>query len=177
MTKYAFQSDARFIASVKFVLNSEAGFTDNPKDPGGATMRGIAWNFNADYLRSHFKMEVSDMPSLTADQAKQIYYDRYWVASEADTISCLPLAYIHFDCAVNQGVGKSLQLLNKLSANPKYYEADKGKNAELLSGLILEYISMRLDCYSHDRNRKTFLEGWVNRMVGVINNCKELKNV
>lgn len=170
-----FQDDATFLKVVPLVLDSEAGYCNHPEDPGGPTMRGIAWNYNADYLKKVFGFKTSaDIKKLTADQAKQVYYDRYWLPSGGRGLTDVDLAYIHFDMAVNCGVGAAAKTLRKLSINPKNYDGSGGKNRSVFLQLFLEYTAQRLSYYTHCRNRDAFLEGWVNRIVQVIANAKDL---
>lgn len=170
-----YKKDETFLKVVPLVLNSEAGYSNHPKDPGGQTMRGIAWNYNADYLKLHFGFKVpSDIKKITADQARQCYYDRYWLASGGDGITDVDLAYLHFDTAVNCGVGTAYKILGRLSANPKHFDGRGGKNRTLFLQLFLEYIAQRLSYYTHCKNRDAFLEGWVNRIVDTIKNAKDL---
>lgn len=170
-----FQDDATFLKVVPLVLDSEAGYSNHPEDPGGPTMRGIAWNYNADYLKNTFGFKTSaDIKKLTADQARQVYYDRYWLPSGGRGLTDVDLAYIHFDMAVNCGVGAAAKTLRKLSINPKNYDGSGGKNRSVFLQLFLEYTAQRLSYYTHCRNRDAFLEGWVNRVVQVIANAKDL---
>lgn len=170
-----FKTDETFLKVIPLVLNSEGGYVNHSKDPGGPTMRGIAWNYNADYLKNNFGFKgPEDIKKLTADQARQCYYDKYWLASGGGGITDVDLAYIHFDMAVNCGVGAARNTLGKLSLNPKNYDGKGGKNRSLFLQLFLEYVAHRLSYYTHCRNRDAFLEGWVNRMVNVIRDAKDL---
>lgn len=170
-----YQNDKTFLKIVDLVLDSEAGYANHPNDPGGPTMRGVAWNYNAGYLKEKFGFKTSaDIKKLTKEQAIQTYYDRYWLASDSDGITDVDLAYIHFDAAVNCGVGAAASFLRKLSVNPKNYDGSGGKNRTLFMGLFLEYTAHRLQYYTNCRNRQTFLAGWVNRMVDVIRNSEDL---
>lgn len=170
-----FEKDETFLKIVPLVLDSEAGYANHPKDPGGPTMRGIAWNYNADYLKLHFGFKVSsDIKKITADQARQCYYDRYWLESGGNGITDVDLAYLHFDTAVNCGVGTARKILGRLSHNPKHFDGRGGKNRTIFLQLFLEYIAHRLSYYTHCRNRDAFLEGWVNRIVETIKNAKDL---
>jgi lysozyme family protein len=170
-----FHSDETFLKVVPLVLDSEAGYSNHPKDPGGPTNRGIAWNYNADYLKQNFGFKTSaDIKKLTADQARQVYYDRYWLASGGAGLTDVDLAYLHFDTAVNCGVGTAFNIIRKLSLNPKNYDGSGGKNRSVFLQLFLEYIAKRLSYYTKCQNRDSFLEGWVNRIVHVIANAKDL---
>lgn len=167
MPTYAYQSDKTYCELVHMVINTEGKYVNNPKDPGGPTKFGIALNFNQGALAQFGIHDAAGMMNLTVEQATQIYYTKYWLACGANYIPDKRLAYLHFDTAVNQGVGFSAKCVFRLSHKPAGFEAN-GKNEALWLRLILEYVGMRLNAYTHDRNRKTFLEGWVNRMIHII---------
>lgn len=172
-----FEQDPTFKKIVALVVSSEGGYSDDPRDPGGPTKYGIAWNFNADYLKKNFGLKSSaDMKNLTVDQARQCYYDKYYLASGAKGLTDVDLAYIHFDCAVNQGVGIAKKFLDSLSPNPRYFDGSGGKNRLMFLKLFMKYVQLRLDRYAHSRKelKAAYLSGWVNRMVDVMENSEEL---
>lgn len=155
--------DTRFGQIIPLVLNAEGGYVDHPDDPGGPTNFGIAANKNRVELRA---LGVDDVRELTLDEAKEIYYLKYWLPAGCQEIPDIRLAYIHFDAAVNCGVQQAAKFMSRLSADPKHYQGN-GKNERLFHTLFLEYFSQRLRFYTKLKNRKAFLEGWVNRMAGL----------
>lgn len=167
-----YTKDPTYCELVKLVLSSEGGYVDNPNDPGGPTKYGIAWNYNREILR---EMGVKDVHDLTLEQAREIYYHKYWLACHADTIPDKRLAYIHFDTAVNHGVGQSTVFLKRLSHDPSSFEGH-GKNNALWLGLCLEYVMHRQRFYTRAKNRKVFLEGWMNRLSDVVDNALKMKD-
>lgn len=172
---YTYKKDATFCKIINIILPLEAGFVNHPKDPGGPTNRGIAWNYNQGYLKAVFGFKTwQDIKNITKDQACQCYYDRYWLESNAHGITDVDLAFVHMDAAVNCGVGAAKKFLSRLSRNPKNFDGTGGKNRTLFLSLFLEYIAIRLDYYTDCRNRDAFLEGWVNRIVNVIREAKDL---
>lgn len=54
----------------------------DPQDPGGATKYGISKRFNPDI----------DIAKLNYEDAKQYYYDKYWLKYNYDKIESQPLA-------------------------------------------------------------------------------------
>lgn len=162
----AWQKDAAYVAINPHILKAEGGYADLANDPGGPTMYGIAWNYNSGTL-SKLGITRQTMRSLTKQQALQIYYDKYWLASGCNKIQDKRLALIHFDCAVNQGVGLAGKLLKGLSKNPMNYEGN-GKNQPLFYGLACEYVAARLRTYVSFRKQANFLPGWVNRMAHML---------
>ena len=160
-------ADKRFCAVIPLVLNSEGGYVNDPHDPGGPTKYGIAWNFNNDILLS---IGVSDVKDLTLDQAREIYYLKYWLPSHANEVKDTRLAYIHFDAVVNCGVGKGSEFLRKLTRSPKFFEGD-GKNEGLFLRLFLEYVAHRILYYTSLTKQTRYLPGWMNRIAHVILNA------
>lgn len=86
--------------AIEFVLKMEGGLTDDPSDPGGLTNFGIS-------QKSYPKLDIKN---LTIEQAKAIYRENYWNACHCDELSP-KFAITVFDCAVNQGVGQAIRLL------------------------------------------------------------------
>lgn len=173
---YSYQQDAVFCKIVPFVLHVEGGFVDDPKDPGGPTKFGIAYNFNAGALHK-VGITRDTVCNLTLDQAKEIYYARYALASGTNDISDDGLALMHLDCAVNCGVGAARKMLAELSVNPKYFDGRGNRNSALFYMLILEYVVLRIDYYTtkiRKNLRDRYLEGWMNRLKFVIKKAKEL---
>ena len=161
----SFQSDPIFTALTNKTIVIEGGYVNNPHDRGGPTKYGIAWNYNVAYLQKHwpdiFKVP-EDIQKLTPDQAKQVYYDKYWIPSNGNTISYLPLAYVHYDAAVNCGVGQAKLFLSRIKSK---------------SNSVADYMAQRLKFYAHDcpkEQRVEFLEGWVMRCAAVMLSASSL---
>lgn len=150
------------------VLKVEGKYSDDPVDPGGPTKWGISWNNNIEALKK-LGVRRSTMQFLTKEQAVEIYRQKYWLGSHANTVTDEGLAYIHFDCAVNCGPETARHILSMLSVNPRYYDGTGDKNEALFLRLVFEYEMLRLNYYTHTRKelKREYLEGWVNRMVYV----------
>ena len=87
-------------AAIAFVLAREGGYSNDPQDPGGETNFGI----------SKKAYPNLDIKNLTVDQAKAIYQKDYWQVCKCDELAS-PFDMATFDCAVNQGTGKAIRLL------------------------------------------------------------------
>ncbi len=100
--------DTDFAFSLMFTLNQEGGFSDDPHDPGGATMDGITLaEFQAWY--GHDKT-VADLKAITGEQLGQIYMESYWVQVRGgDLPAGVDLSV--FDMGVNAGPKRSIELL------------------------------------------------------------------
>jgi lysozyme family protein len=107
------QQDASFNAAVAVILQHEGGaqYTNDPRDPGGATKYGIS-------KRSHPDVDVVN---LTEDGAKAIYYSDYWLPLQAEKlIAPLPADLFPFglatkvlDMAVPCGLTSAVQALQR----------------------------------------------------------------
>jgi lysozyme family protein len=81
------------------------GYVNDPLDQGGETKFGVAKNANPDL----------DIHSLDWDATMRVYYRRYWLAANCDDLAEFAprLAVLHFDIAVNHGVGRAGKFLQK----------------------------------------------------------------
>jgi len=81
------------------------GYVNDPHDRGGETKYGVARNANPDL----------DITKLDWAGAKRVYYRRYWLAANCDdiTLAAPRVAVLHFDGAVNHGVGRASRFLQR----------------------------------------------------------------
>lgn len=91
---------AVFEKAIEFVLKYEGGYVNDPNDPGGETNYGISRKSFPDL----------DIKNLTIDQAKGIYFQRYWVETGCSSLPD-PIAFLFFDGAVNQGPERTAKAL------------------------------------------------------------------
>lgn len=100
--------DSSFDAALACVLHHEGGWSDDPRDPGGPTFRGIT----LPTLAAHRGRPVTsaELRALSAAEIGAIYRARYWRAVAADRLpEGVDLAV--FDLAVNSGPGRAARLL------------------------------------------------------------------
>lgn len=101
-----------FSATVKkWILASEGGYVDHPRDPGGATSLGITRKTLSAWRGEPVsKQAVRD---LTQREALHIYKEQYWDTVRADL---LPdgLDYAVFDYAVNSGPARAARDLQRV---------------------------------------------------------------
>ena len=103
--------DRNFARALALVLKSEGGWSDNPADPGGATMKGVTLaNF-----RRYVKADASkaDLRKVSDEQVGTVYRRFYW---DAVAGAELPggLDYAVFDFAVNSGPGRAAKYLQAI---------------------------------------------------------------
>jgi uncharacterized protein (TIGR02594 family) len=113
----AASAEASFDEALAHVLAMEGGWTDDPHDPGGPTNYGITLaTFSAHTNRQLTAQTLhdlkADLRAITPATVRAIYRERYWQPCMAQALSP-PLALMHFDAAVNHGVGGAARLLQR----------------------------------------------------------------
>mgnify|MGYP003124666603 CR=1 FL=1 len=94
---------------IDHVLESEGGYVNDKHDAGGETNLGISKKAYPDL----------DIKNLSVEQAKQIYYEDYWVKAEQ-----LPnqLREVYFDMVVNFGRRGAARVLQKACNGKNTYK-------------------------------------------------------
>jgi lysozyme family protein len=92
-------------------LAHEGGFVDHPRDPGGATNRGITIATYRRYINK--KGTVAQLKRLTEMQAVGIYKAQYWDAVKADGMPD-GVDYAVFDFAVNSGPARAAMFVQEI---------------------------------------------------------------
>ncbi|MCI5078689.1 MAG: glycoside hydrolase family 108 protein [Oricola sp.] len=103
--------DANFQRALSRVLKHEGGYVDHPKDPGGATNRGITLATFRRYVKP--KATKADLRAITDAQITTVYRRHYW---DAVLGAELPsgVDYAVFDFAVNSGPSRSVKFLQRV---------------------------------------------------------------
>jgi lysozyme family protein len=95
-----------FTSAFAALIGNEGGYSDNPADPGGATMYGVTERV----ARAHgYTGDMRDLPLATA---QAIAKAEYWDPVCGDQLGDV-LAFQVFDAAYNSGVGRAAQWLQK----------------------------------------------------------------
>ena len=159
---------SRFKRSLKPVLRHEGGFVDHPKDPGGATNKGITQNTYDSFRRSVDKPKRS-VEDITMQEVEQIYREQYWDAVRADDLPA-GVAYAVFDAAVNSGPSQAAKWLQReVGADDdgiigkKTIAAVKDYNGDI-NQMIKSYNARRLKFMKSLRHWKEFKNGWTRRV-------------
>jgi lysozyme family protein len=97
-----------FEACIPIILQSEGGYVDNPRDPGGPTNLGITINTLSAWLGR--PATIDDVENLTTDTASQIYQANYYNPVHGPDVPD-GVDLMAFDAAVNSGVGAAIKLL------------------------------------------------------------------
>lgn len=139
---------SNFLAAITNLREWEGLGDNDPDDPGGLTVYGIA--------RAYHK----DIPwPPTWEQAQKIYLVEYWIRGGCDSLP-FPLDCIHFDSCVNPGIGAALRFLH-----------DTGEHKDPARRAV-EYIDLRLRYYLRAVRRRPvslkYLAGWMDRSLDIL---------
>jgi lysozyme family protein len=160
--------DRNFARALSLVLKSEGGWSDNPADPGGATMKGVALaNF-----RRYVKADATkaDLRAISDAQLAAVYRRFYW---DAVAGAELPdgVDYAVFDFAVNSGPGRAAKYLQAVLGvvqdgriGPATLAAAKAKPA----GVVIDALcDARLAFLEKLSTWPSFGRGWSARVASV----------
>lgn len=154
-----------FKRSLQVVLESEGGWSDHPRDPGGATMKGVT----LETFRFHFGRErtKNELRNITNDQLEYIYKVGYWNMCNCDNLPS-GVDLVVFDGAVNSGPGRSARWLQ--SVVNTFQDGAIGPitlsrvSAQLPDKIIKDYSEVRLAFLKRLRTWDTFGRGWQARV-------------
>jgi lysozyme family protein len=154
-----------FEFSLNHVLKHEGGWSDHPKDPGGATMKGVTLATYSDWLGRPASKD--ELRNISDEHLREIYKTRYWDAVRGDDLPS-GVDYVVFDMAVNSGPGRAARMLQSAvgatpdgAIGPRTLAAAQAQNPETLIATF-------------QRNRQHFIEalptfatfgkGWTRRV-------------
>ena len=160
--------DVNFQRALPFVLKHEGGYVDHPKDPGGATNKGITIATFRRYIKPDATKQ--DLRNITDEQVASIYYQHYWCAAQAQNLPS-GVDYAVFDFAVNSGPSRAVKFLQRAVGvkddgriGPKTLEATAKMPARVVISKICD---ARLAWLKRLRTWATFGRGWSRRVDGV----------
>ena len=94
--------------SIRKILEHEGGFVNHPKDPGGATNKGITIATFRRYIKRNGT--IADLKAMTIAQAVKVYKAQYWDKVRADELPS-GIDYTVADFAVNSGPSRAARYL------------------------------------------------------------------
>lgn len=154
-----------FAACLPIILQSEGGFSDNPKDPGGATNLGVTQATLSAWI-GH-PAEIADVKALTPADVAPIYEQNYYNASHANECPA-GVDMMVFDDAVNTGPGratKRLQAALGVSADGVFGQASLAALRATQSAPLIDKLSeLRKAYYESLSTFSTFGRGWLARV-------------
>ena len=158
-----------FKNALKLVLGHEGGWADHPKDPGGATMKGVTLAV----YRRHYGENKSkdDLRHISGEELDNIYRSGYWDKCHCDVLP-VGVDYVVFDAAVNSGPGRSAKWLQGAVGSKQ----DGGIGPKTLARVKEQVDTIQMANDMCDRRLNflkslstwdTFGKGWGRRVEGV----------
>ncbi len=166
----ALQAD--FERALVHVLEVEGGYTNDQYDPGGPTNKGITLAVFARHrgvsvtqeTMAELTQQLKRIPDRTV---RAIYRKRYWQAASCPEL-LPPLALMHFDSAVNQGVGRAIRFLQSAvdadvdgEIGPQTLKMARQSNLERT---LPRYADLRRQHYQGLSTYWRFGRGWMRRL-------------
>lgn len=151
------------------VVGHEGGFQNMHDDRGNWTtgivgegeLKGTKYGVSAMSYPKH------DIENLTLEQAKVIYYSRYWLPLKPAVFSPA-MQYQMFDAAVNHGIRNAVKMLQKaIGANDDGYVGAKTivRMATVSpTQLPMLFNAERIAFYTKINTFDLYGKGWVNRV-------------
>ena len=161
-----------FEAALAHVLKMEGEWSDDPYDPGGPTNRGItlavyAAAKNVTLTDQNRSALVAELKQIDPAFVTEIYRTRYWAPSRAADMPPA-LALMHFDAAVNHGVGNAARMLQEAAQVLIDGESGPQTMAAILaipvSEMVERYAEIRRVRYRSLGHFWRFGRGWLRRV-------------
>lgn len=139
-----------FQACLAETLKWEGGWADHPKDPGGATMKGVTL---ATYRRWKPGATKTQLRNISTDMLEKIYRADYWTPVNGDTLA-KGVDLATFDYGVHSGPA---------TARKKLLQVVGGSDVDTVKKLC----KSRLTSYQSFKTWATFGKGWANRIAAI----------
>lgn len=162
--------DRNFQRALPFVLKHEGGFVNHPRDPGGATNKGVTIATFRAYVKPGGTVE--DLKNITDEQVATVYYRHYWAAVNAPGLPS-GIDYAVFDFAVNSGPSRAAKYLQAILGveqdgriGPKTIAAAQARDARaVINGLCDARLAFLKRITSNGKRMwDTFGRGWDRRV-------------
>lgn len=157
----------KFNQAVEIILKHEGGFVNHQQDPGGMTKFGIT-------KRTYPHLDIFN---LTMEQAIEIYREDFWNRLKLENFPP-QMRLIVFDCAVNQGPGAAIGLLQAAlgvkvdgALGPDTFNAMAQANT---NKLVNTYARLRFNRYVDNPKFQFFGEGWLRRLFDIALQSKDI---
>jgi lysozyme family protein len=154
--------------SLDLIFDSEKGFANHPKDPGGPTQDGVTLRTLIAY-RGH-SVTVEELKQLSHEERNAIFTEQY---AEPVNFDDLPAGvdYCVLDASVNSGPNRAGRILQAaLGMKGRDLDGVIGKHTlaeihnEEPDDLIYKYCNARLAFMKSLKNWGSFGKGWSNRV-------------
>lgn len=160
-----------FRACLAETLKHEGGWSDHPRDPGGATMKGITIGRYREYYPNATKQ---DLRNISDADLERIYRNDYWRPVRGDSLP-VGIDLSTFDYGVNSGPRQSAKDLQRALGSLYTGKVD-GVVGELTleaarksdrAAVIKNHCARRLNMYRSLAIWNTFGKGWSRRIAAI----------
>jgi len=157
-----------FALCLKETLSHEGGWADHPRDPGGATMKGVTIG----RFREHYpKATKTDLRNISDADLQRIYRQDYWNPVRGDDLPA-GIDLTTFDYGVNSGPRQSAKDLQRVLGVPV---DGKIGPVTIKAALLVEepakpikaHCARRLGMYRSLAIWNTFGKGWSHRIASI----------
>lgn len=145
------------------ILKSEGGYVNHPRDPGGATNKGVTQRVYDDYRRLQ-GLPVQNVRGISQREVGAIFRNGYWDTVKADSLPS-GVDYAVVDLAYNSGTNRAARFLQGVlgvdtdgKIGPKTLAAIKDPVA-VVKALMAKRRAFLRDLDTFD----TFGKGWMAR--------------
>jgi len=154
-----------FARALALVLKHEGGFVNHPKDPGGATNKGITIANYRRYVKSNGT--IADLKRISDADVAKVYKERYWDAVRGDELPS-GIDYAVFDFAVNSGPSRSAKFLQSVLGVPQDGEIGPVTMAKARGAkpdfVVIQLCNKRLAWLKRLKTFTVFGKGWERRV-------------
>lgn len=158
-----------FLACLRITEKAEGGWSNDPKDPGGATMVGVTLNAWRSFMHDQ-RLTPQQLHDMTEPARRIFYYTMYWNPMRADDLPA-GINLIAFDTAVNCGVHAASIMLQKATNMPvNLIDGYIGPttiawvNKANIMNLLWQFSSIRQNYYRALENFPYDGRGWLARV-------------
>lgn len=155
-----------FPACLKRVLHHEGGFSNHPKDPGGATMKGCTQGVYDAYRKRH-GLPLQSVKLISDAELLDIYRTQYWRPARGDDLP-KGVDLVVFDFAVNSGPDRAIKHLQRALGLREDGTVGNATLAKLLTAdpdrIVAAISASRLEFMQKLGTWGTFGNGWKSRV-------------
>ena len=158
----------------KFCRSWEGGWSNNPNDSGGATMKGVTYKTYCNYkaAKKQPKPTLTELRNITNGEWEEVLRWFFWDEICADQIKDEWVTYLLVDSVWMSGTGyiKRVQSLLGLAADGKIGKASlakiNGMDGQELFKMLWDQREKFFRSIAKNKN-KVFLNGWLRRLNNV----------
>jgi lysozyme family protein len=165
-----------FERALAAVLVHEGGYVNHPKDPGGATNKGVTQRVYDDY-RLHRGMAPRSVRHIQPTEIEDIYRRQYWDAVRCDDLPA-GVDYCVFDLAVNSGTNRAARFLQRavgVLEDGKIGPITIAAVKNVPPALLVDSICDERICFLRSLGTfATFGKGWTRRVSDVRDHSKAM---